>query len=186
MHAELVWTLAFLALLTGLALPLLRRKPVVVPLVLPFSFLSCEIVALQWMWQGSWTFGAQLTALMSFAFVGFVLVCQNVGRRRWFLFRGGGFQRDRETYDALALCIYQTLIEERLTPATVICRVNGWLGLTPLTPAQEKRLIAHLDDALAETKWRRFGVWQLFFGIQWAVLSLALVLQYAQFRGGFM
>ena len=182
---ELVWTLAFLLLLTGLVLPLLRRKPVVVPVVAPLAFLAAEIVALQWLWQDGWTGGARWTALICFVFVGLVLIYQSFGKRRWFIFRGGGFYRDNDTYDALALCIRQTLQEENLPPATVICRLNGRLGLSPLTDAQQKRLFAHLDDALENTRWRRFGPWQWFFGLQWAILCLTLVLQYVLIRGGF-
>ena len=51
-------------------------------------------------------------------------------------------------------------------------------------PAVQARFIAHLDDALEDTRWRRFGLWQLFFGIQGAVLVLALLRQFLEIHGG--
>ncbi len=184
MDARLVWTLALVVLNGGLLWPLLRRRPVIVPLAQPLAFLACEIVSLQWLFQGSWTTGARWTALACFVFVGCLLIQQAFGRRRWFVFRGGGFTHDMDTYDALALAIRQTLSDESLPPATVICRYDGWIGLTPLDEDVQARFVAHLDDALEDTRWRRFGLWQLFFGIQGAVLVLALLRQFLEIHGG--
>lgn len=184
MDVGLLWTLV-LALLNGTLLwPLLRRRPVVVPLAQPLTFLAAEIVTLQWLFQGSWTAGARWTALACFVFVGCLLIQQAFGRRRWFIFRGGGFYQDRDTYEALAMAIRQALQEEKLPPATVICRYDGWLGLTPLDEMVQTRLIEHLEDALEDTKWCRFGLWQLFFGIQGGVLVLALLRQFLETHGG--
>ena len=69
MDARLVWTLALVVLNGGLLWPLLRRRPVIVPLAQPLAFLACEIVSLQWLFQGSWTTGARWTALACFVFV---------------------------------------------------------------------------------------------------------------------
>ena len=159
MDARLVWTLALVVLNGGLLWPLLRRRPVIVPLAQPLAFLACEIV-------------------------GCLLIQQAFGRRRWFVFRGGGFTHDMDTYDALALAIRQALSDESLPPATVICRYDGWIGLTPLDEDVQARFVAHLDDALEDTRWRRFGLWQLFFGIQGAVLVLALLRQFLEIHGG--
>ena len=49
MDARLVWTLALVVLNSGLLWPLLRRRPVIVPLAQPLAFLACEIVSLQWL-----------------------------------------------------------------------------------------------------------------------------------------
>lgn len=184
MGVELLWTLVLVLLLSGLALPLLRRQPVVVPLMLPLAFLAAEIVVLQWLWQGGWSAGARWTALLCFVLVGCLLIQQSFGKRRWFVFRGGGFRQDPDTYDMLAQAIRETLQKERLTPATVICRYDGWLGLTPMLPESEAALMEHLNEALADSKWRRFGIWQLFFGVQWAVLCVAVIRQFLVFRGG--
>ena len=86
MDARLVWTLALVFLNGGLLWPLLRRRPVIVPLAQPLAFLACEIVSLQWLFQGSWTTGARWTALACFVFVGCLLIQQAFGRRRWFVF----------------------------------------------------------------------------------------------------
>ena len=175
MPAALFWPLALASLLLALLWPLLRRRPAVVPLALPLTYLAAEIMVLQWFLQGGWTASAVYTALLSFVFVGCVLIYQAFARRRWFVFRGGGFLRDEETYASLALALRQALQQEGLPPATAILRYDGWLGLTVLAEESEKRLLACLDEALAESKWRRFGSWQLFFGVQGAVLVLALL-----------
>lgn len=184
MVAEWLWTPVLLFLLTGLVLPLLRRRPVVVPLALPMTFLAAEIVVFEWLWQDGWTAGARWTALICFVFVGCLLIQQAFGRRRWFIFRGGGFRQDPETYDMLAQAIRESLQDAQLPPATVICRSDGWLGLTPLAPESEQLLIDHLNDALADSKWQRFGLWHLFFGVQWAVMCVTLIRQFLEIRGG--
>lgn len=72
----------------------------------------------------------------------------------------------------------------RLPPATIICRYDGWLGLSPLTPEEEAGIFQHIEDALDDTRWQRFGIWQLFFCIQWAVFTLALLRQLIASHGG--
>ena len=185
MHAQLIWAIAWLILLSALALPLMRRRPVVVPLWQPLAFLACEIVLLGWLWQNGWSAGGRLSALLAFVFVGCLMAVQTWGRRRWFVFRGGGFRSDPETYEALALAIRQALAELRLAPATVICRYDGWLGLLPLSQSAEEVFCAHIGDALADTRWQRFGPWHLFFGVQWAVFALVLLRQIIHITGGF-
>ncbi|MEE0511478.1 MAG: hypothetical protein UDG94_09625 [Peptococcaceae bacterium] len=184
MVAEWLWTPVLVLFLTGLVVPLLRRQPVVVPLASPLTFLAAEIVVLEWLWQGGWTAGVRWTTLICFVFVGCMMIQQSFGRRRWFVFRGGGFRQEPEIYDMVAQAIRESLQETRLPPATVICRYDGWLGLTPLAPETEHILIKHLDDALADSKWQRFGIWHLFFGVQWAVLCVALIRQFVELRGG--
>lgn len=185
MFAELAWTLIFLILLTALVWPLLKKRPLVVPLSQPLTFLTAEIVMLTWFFQGGWTRSAQFTALLGFVFVGLLLAQQTLARRRWFFFRRGGFAREMDTYDALALALRQAMRELQLEPATVICRYDGWLGLAPLTPETEAALFVHIEEALADTKWQQRGGWQLFFGVQWLVLCLALLFQYLTMSGGF-
>ncbi|MEE0434716.1 MAG: hypothetical protein UDB11_04825 [Peptococcaceae bacterium] len=185
MLAELVWTLTFLVLLTVLVWPLLKKRPLLVPLFQPLTFLTAEIVMLTWFFQGGWTRSAQFTALLGFVFVGLLLGQQTLARRRWFFFRRGGFVGDMDTYDALALALRQAISELHLEPAAVVCRYDGWLGLSPLTAETEKALFLHIEEALADTKWQRRGGWQLFFGVQWLVLCLALVVQYLTMSGGF-
>ena len=82
MVAEWLWTPVLLLLLTGLVLPLLRRRPVVVPLALPMTFLAAEIVVFEWLWQDGWTAGARWTALICFVCVGCILIDQQIGHRR--------------------------------------------------------------------------------------------------------
>lgn len=185
MDTALIWTLAFILLNTGLVLPLLRRKPVLVPLTEPIIFLTGEIATLQWLFQGSWSAGARFTALACFVFAGCVLLQQSFGRRRWFIFRGGGFIRDMDTYDALAQVLAEARADLHLPPATIICRYDGWLGLSPLLPEEEAGIMSHIEDALADTRWARWGIWQAFFAIQWAVIVLALLRQLIESHGGF-
>lgn len=185
MPVQLIWCAVWLLFLSALALPLMKRRPAVVPLWQPLAFLACETVLLSWLWQSGWTLSGRVTALLAFTFVGCLLAVQSLGRRRWFVFRGGGFRRDQATYEALAMAIRQALQEQRLAPAAVICRYDGWLGLAPMAPEAEAALIAHIDDALADTRWQRWGAWQLFFGVQWAVFALMLVHQSVHLSGGF-
>lgn len=186
MLREVLWPLGFGLLLTGLVVPLLRRRPVIVPLALPMAFLMCEICIFEWLWFGGWTKGVYISWMIGFVFVGCLLLYQSFGHRRWFIFRGGGFYRDLDMYQAVAMAIKKTLQLERLAPATVIFRYDGWLGVAPLEEAKEETLIKHLDDALDDTKWKKFGVWQFFFGVQWAVVCLMLVRQAITMSGGIL
>lgn len=184
MLREMLWPVGFGLLLTGLAVPLMRRRPVIVPLALPMAFLMCEIGIFQWLWLGGWQLGVTITWLLGFVFVGLVLIYQSFGRRRWFIFRGGGFYHDMDAYDAVAQALKETLQWEGLPPATVVFRYDGWIGFTPLHTSQEEALCTHLNDALADTKWCKFGVWQAFFGAQWLVLILMLLRQAITMSGG--
>ena len=184
MTYELLWPVGFGLLLTGLAMPLMRCRPVIVPLALPMAFLMCEVGIFQWLWLGGWRLGVYITWLLGFVFVGLVLIYQSFGHRRWFVFRGGGFYHDMDTYDAVAQAIKETLQLEGLAPATVVFRYDGWIGLTPLSDRQERTLMTHLDDALDDTKWRKVGFWQMFFGAQWMVLLLMLLRHAITMSGG--
>lgn len=184
MLREMLWPVGFGLLLTGLVVPLMRRRPVIVPLVLPMAFLMCEICIFEWLWFGGWTKSVYLIWLLGFVFVGCVLLYQHFGRRRWFVFRGGGFYRDMDTYAALAQAVRETLQLEGLPPATVVLRYDGWVGLAPLTDYQESVLCDHLNDCLEDTKWQRWGWWQLFFGVQWAVIGLMLINHAINMSGG--
>ena len=184
MNSEVLWPVGFGLLLTGLAVPFLRRRPVIVPLSLPIAFLMCEIGVFQWLWHGGWKQDVYITWLVGFIFVGLVLIYQSFGRRRWFIFRGGGFYHDMDAYAVVSQALKETLQLEGLPPATVIFRYDGWIGFTPLSDSQEKMLNTHLDDALDDTKWRKSGPWQVFFGAQWMVLILMLLRQAITMSGG--
>lgn len=184
MNMEVLWPLGLGLLLTGLAVPLVRCRPVIVPLVSPMAFLMCEIGIFQWLWFGTWQVSVYITWLVGFVFVGLLIMYQSFGQRRWFVFRGGGFYHDMDAYQAVAQAIKETLQLEGLPPATVVFRYDGWIGLTPLTDAQEKTLLTHLHDALDDTKWRKWGLWQLFFGAQWLVFVLMLLRQALTIYGG--
>ena len=84
----------------------------------------------------------------------------------------------------MSQALKETLQLEGLPPATVIFRYDGWIGLTTLSDSQEKTLNTHLDDALDDTKWRKSGPWQVFFGAQWMVLILMLLRQAITMSGG--
>ncbi|MDO4280928.1 MAG: hypothetical protein Q4C56_04800 [Peptococcaceae bacterium] len=179
-----IWYLAFFALLTGLAVPLLGRKQVVVPLVLPLAFLLAEIGVVQWCIQGGWTTAVYGQWLAGFVLVGCALIWQSFGRRRCYLFRGGSFYRDLDAYETVARAIVETLQSERLAPAAVILRYEGVLLLEPMRAESQAALFKHLADALDDSRWRRWGTWQAFFGAQWLAMVLWLVLAFFGRGGG--
>lgn len=186
MDRALLWSVVFVALLSLLLYPLVRAKAVAVSVHWPLLFILCLVGIFEWVLAGSWTRSVYLYWLVAFVMAGLLMTYQSFGPRRWYIFRAGGFYSDMDTYAVLAQAIGQALQGERLAPAAVMLRYDGYLGFATTTAEQEKRILGHIEDALEDTRFTSATRWRLFFGALWLVGVLTLVIDYLGKTGGLL
>lgn len=176
LRAEILWCVCFMTLLTLVLYQLIKKEAIAVKVQWPLLYMLLEVGIFEWLYFGGWTKSVRYLFFLGFVLAGFVMLFQSFGKRKWYMFRAGGFVHDMDLYDTVALAIRQGLQEERLAPAAVILRYEGLLGFSATTEEQEARLLGHINDALWDTKFTKNTRWLIFFGSQWLVVFGMLVL----------
>lgn len=174
MFSHIFWEIVFFILLMGLLYPNVRPKHAVIPILWPVAYCMCEVNVFTWLWRGGWNGMSRWIWLVSFLLVGCVLLQQLFGQRRWYIFYGGGFQLHRESYDMLAQKISQFLWLQGLSPADVLLRYEGLLGLAPVDEEAERALLKEIDEVLEDTQWRKWSLWQTLFVFQGLLMIILL------------
>lgn len=166
MPSPVIWDIVFFFLLMGLLSLNLQTNHATIPLWCPLAFLLCEGNILTWVWQNGWNHLNRWAWLVSFVLVGCMLLQQSFGRRRWYIFHGGGFRRERESYELLAKNISQFLWLNGASPADVLFKYEGFLGLAPMSEQREKDFFKEIDQTLEDTKWCSWSLWHTMFAFQ--------------------